>query len=188
LLLAGLSSVRCDSPYPLAPTACDDWCLATQRAGCEEDYPEGCVSECEDRARRRLPRCQPAWQTLLLCYFAASDADFQCIDDESRPKPVCIDERVALSACASPLRGLCLQVCFRKAVECGEPERLCEAECRPGPSNCQPLEQALFECELREPVDCSEPLVETRDASEIPCLVEIGALLDCAGFVAPTVP
>ncbi len=181
--LAALMSLRCDNPYPLAPTACDDWCLATQRAGCDEDYPEQCVSNCEDRSiGRRFPRCEAPWQALAQCYFSAADTDFQCVDDESRPKPICIDERVALSACASPLRGSCLQVCLRQAVQCAQPERLCEADCRPTAPNCQQFEQALYDCQLREPVDCTDPEADTRDVIEIPCIAEIGALLDCAGF------
>jgi hypothetical protein len=187
--LASLISIRCDNPYPLAPTACDDWCLATQRADCDEDYPEGCVSACEERSiGRRFPRCEAPWQALTQCYFAAADTEFQCIDDESRPKPICIEERVALSACASPIRGSCLQVCLRQAAECAQPARRCEAQCRPGTPGCQEFEQALYDCELREPVDCTDPDADTRDVSEIPCIAEIGALLDCAGFVPPPVP
>jgi hypothetical protein len=140
LLLAGLVASGCDSPYPLAPTACDDWCLATQRASCEDDYPEGCVSNCEDRSiGRRFPSCEAPWQTLTQCYLAAADSDFQCIDDESRPRPICIDERVAYGACASPLRGSCLQVCFRQAVECAQTERICEGQSRLGTTNCKHL-------------------------------------------------
>jgi hypothetical protein len=188
-VLAALGALRCDNPYPLAPTACDDWCLATQRASCEEDYPEGCVSNCEQRSiGRRFPRCEAPWQALTQCYLGAADSDFQCIDDESRPKPICIDERVAYSACASPLRGSCLQVCLRQAVECAQPERVCEGQCRLGTPSCQQLEQALYDCELREPVDCTDPQTDTRDVSEIPCIAEIGALLDCAGFEPPPAP
>jgi hypothetical protein len=186
LSAAGLGLADCESPYPIAPTACDDWCLVTQRAGCEEDYPEGCVSRCEDRSLgRRFPRCEPEWLELTECYRAASDADFMCVEEESRPLPICIPERVALNACVSPLRGQCLAVCLREALTCGEPERLCEASCRPRAPGCDDEEGALYACQLREPVLCQDP--ETVEASAIPCLAEIGALLDCAGFPpAPT--
>jgi hypothetical protein len=180
-LLCALLSVRCDNPYPIAPTACDDYCWVTQRAGCEEDYPEGCVSDCEDRAlARRWPRCEPHWLELIECYRRAPDSAFQCIDDESRPLPVCVDERVALGACMAPERGPCLEVCFREAVECGDLARRCEARCRSTPPGCEDRELALYKCQLNEPVDCVDPAMETRDVSEIPCIAEIGALLECA--------
>jgi hypothetical protein len=176
-----LLAAGCDDPYPIAPTACDDFCWVTQRAGCEEDYPEGCVSDCEDRAlARRWPRCEPRWLELIECYRRAPDSAFQCLDDESRPLPVCIAERVALGACMAPVRGPCLEVCFREAVECGEPGRRCEARCRSTPPGCEDLEQALYKCQLNGPVDCVDPELETRSVSEIPCIAEIGALLECA--------
>ena len=180
----GLSAVECDSPYPIAPTACDDWCLATQRAGCEEDYPEGCVSDCEDRATRRPARCEPAWLELTECYRQAADEDFLCVEEESRPRPICVDERVALSSCTSELRGTCLQVCLREAIACGTPEVRCEARCFPQNPGCEERERALYECQLQHPPDCEAPEPDTRDPSEIPCLLEIGVLLDCAGFDA----
>jgi len=181
ILASALASLRCESPYPIAPTACDDFCWATQRAGCEEDYPEGCVSECEDRAlARRWPRCESLWLGLTECYRRAPDAAFLCVEDESRPLPICIDERVALGACMSPVRGPCLEVCFREAVECGEPERRCEGRCRSTPPGCEDREQALYKCQLNEPVDCVDSDTDSRSASEIPCIAEIGALLECA--------
>jgi hypothetical protein len=174
----------CDSPYPIAPTACDDWCLATQRAQCEEDYPEGCVSDCEDRAiGRRFPRCEPLWLELAACYRAAPDASFMCVEGESRPRPICIPERVALSACASARRGACLAVCLREALACERPERLCEAQCRPRPPGCNDEEMTLYACQLKEPVLCEDP--ETLEPDQIPCLAEIGVLLECAGFPPP---
>jgi hypothetical protein len=179
-----LALARCDSPYPISATACDDWCLVTQRAGCEEDYPEGCVSECEERSLgRRFPRCEPEWLELTECYRAAPDAGFMCVDEESRPLPICIPERVALSGCVAPQRGQCIAVCLREALECAEPERLCEARCRQRQPGCQREEEALYSCQLDAPVSCVDP--ETLDPSEIPCLAEIGVLLGCAGFPPP---
>jgi hypothetical protein len=181
--LAGLTLSRCDPGYPIEPTACDDWCRVTQRANCEEDYPEGCVSNCEERQiGRRFPRCEEPWLTLAECYRGAPDSAFLCVEDESRPSPICIDERVALMACAFPLRGRCLEVCLREARDCGQPALRCEARCRSLPSGCEAQEQALYACQLREPVDCQDPAGDRREVSEIPCIAEIGALLECAGF------
>lgn len=187
LLAAGLSLSLLPSceggGYPIAPTACDDWCLVTQRAGCEEDYPEGCVSDCEDRSiGRRFPRCEPEWLVLTECYRRAPDAAFLCVEEESRPGPVCIDERVALTACAFPLRGSCLEACLRVARDCDRPELACEARCRSQPPGCDEQQRALYACQLARPADCSSGEDDTREPSEIPCLAEIGALLECAGF------
>ena len=186
----GLALARCDGDdYPIAPSACDDWCLVTQRAGCEEDYPEGCVSNCEDRSiGRRFPRCEPEWLELTECYRAEPDSSFLCVEDESRPRPVCIQERVALTECAFPLRGQCLEVCLREARDCGRPELLCEARCRSLPPGCDDEQRELYACQLALPSDCQAPETDTRDISEIPCISEIGALLECAGFDAATAP
>jgi len=179
-LAGGLGSSHCESGYPIAATACDDFCWVTQRADCEEDYPEGCVSECEGRAlARRWPACEQLWLDLIECYRAAPDSAFQCVDGESRPLPICVGQRVALGSCMSPVRGACIEVCLREALECGEPARRCEAQCRTTPG-CEDREQALYKCQLNGPVDCVEPATETRDPSDIPCLAEIGALLQCA--------
>jgi len=192
LIAAGLGVwlLRCDAgDYPIAPTACDDWCLVTQRANCEEDYPEGCVSRCEDRSLgRRFPRCEPEWLELTECYRRVPDSDFLCVEEESRPGPICIDERVALTACAFPLRGDCLAVCLREARDCGRPELACDARCRLQPPGCDDEQRALYACQLAQPVDCQAPETDTRDVSEIPCITEIGALLECAGLDRANVP
>jgi hypothetical protein len=182
VLVGGLAPSHCDAPYPIAPTACDDFCWVTQRAGCEEDYPEGCVSQCEERGlARRWPLCEELWLGLIECYRAAPDSAFQCVEGESRPRPICVDERVALNTCISPVRGACIDVCLREALECGDPARRCEARCGGRPPGCQDREQALYKCQLNEPVDCVvPPEPDTRSAAEIPCLSEIGALLECA--------
>ena len=119
------------------------------------------------------------WLDLIECYRAAPDSAFQCVDGESRPLPICVGQRVALGSCMSPVRGACIEVCLREALECGEPARRCEAQCRTTPG-CEDREQALYKCQLNGPVDCVEPATETRDPSDIPCLAEIGALLQCA--------
>jgi hypothetical protein len=189
-LLAGAAlagaALRCDDDeYPIAPTLCDDWCLVTQRAGCDEDYPEGCVSDCEDEAiGRRLPRCEPAWRSLIECYRGAPASDFSCLEDESQPGLVCLEQRLALARCASPLAGQCLDVCLREARECDRYDLACEERCDLLLSPCDGEQRALYECQLAAPVDCVLPEEETRDLDEIPCLAEIGALLECAGFDA----
>jgi hypothetical protein len=188
LTMAALGGValRCDDDeYPIAPTLCDDWCLVTQRAGCEEDYPEGCVSDCEEEAiGRRFPRCEPAWQSLIECYRRAPASDFVCVEDESRPGLVCLMERSSLAECASPLTGQCLDVCLRESRECERLEFACEERCAQLPGPCDTEQRALYECQLSSPADCQPPETDTRELDDIPCLPEIGALLSCAGYDA----
>lgn len=174
---------HCQPDYPLAPTACDDWCYATQRAGCEEDYPEGCVSDCEEKAvGRRIPRCEPPWRALGDCYRAAPDSDFLCVADESRPLPICGPERIALADCISPTTGSCVASCLREAAECPQPARACESECRLLTPGCDAADRALYECRLTQPVDCRSSGPDQRPAEQIPCLAETLTLLACAGF------
>jgi hypothetical protein len=174
---------RCQPDYPLAPTACDDWCYATQRAACEEDYPEGCVSDCEEKAiGRRVPRCEPPWRALTDCYRAAPDGDFRCVADESHPLPICAPERTALADCVSPTTGSCVASCLREAAECPQPARDCEDECRFLTPGCDAAERALYQCRLAQAVDCRAPGADQRPPEQIPCLPETLTLLACAGI------
>jgi hypothetical protein len=171
----------CDPAYPIAPTACDDWCFATQRAGCEEDYPEGCVSECEDSsAGRTYPECEARWLELIDCYRTASNADFHCVDDASRPRPICRQERAALAECISPVAGRsCMASCLREVAECGPPERDCEGDCETPTAGCEHEDRALYECRLTVPVLCEG---EEQSSSADPCEGAALLLLQCAGF------
>jgi hypothetical protein len=99
-----------------------------------------------------------------------------------------MDERVALIACAFPLRGQCLAACLREARDCGRPALACEARCRSQPPGCDEEQRALYTCQLEQPADCWSGENDTRDVSQIPCIAEIGALLDCAGIDAATAP
>lgn len=184
LLLGGALLVRCQPDYPLAPTPCDDWCFATQRAGCDEDDPERCVSSCEDD-ELTLPRsrCEEQWRSLSECYLQAPTEDFLCVEEESRPRPICIAERVALAACGSPESGSCLASCLRQADECGRPRRACELECRFSTPGCSSPAIALYQCRLASPVDCARPgEPDPRPQEEIPCFAQALTLLDCADY------
>ncbi len=172
----------CDPAYPIAPTACDDWCFATQRAGCEEDYPEGCVSECEDNALgRAYPHCEARWVELTSCFRAALDADFVCIDGRSRPGPICERERTVLAECTVPQAGRCVARCLREVAECGHPERDCEGECQTPLLGCEDEGRALYECQLATPVRCEDT---GASSSADPCHLAALDVLACAGFPA----
>jgi hypothetical protein len=180
VLLAALLA-HCQPEYPLAPTPCDDWCLATQRAGCEEDYPERCVSSCEDDFRFVRARCEEPWLALTECYLQAPAQDFVCVGEQSRPRPICVSERVKLAACGSDETGSCMASCLRQAEECGQLRRNCELECLFGTPGCSEPAIALYECRLASPVDCVRPgEPDPRPPEEIPCFGEALVLLDCA--------
>ncbi len=183
--LSAVLLAHCQPDYPLAPTPCDDWCLATQRAGCEEDYPERCVSNCEDDLRFVRPRCEAQWLSLSECYLQAPAEEFLCVRERSRPGPICVRERVELAACGSREAGSCVASCLRQAQECGRPRRDCEFECLFNTPGCSQPAIALYECRLASPVDCVRPgEPDPREPEDIPCHAEALTLLDCADFPA----
>jgi hypothetical protein len=190
LLVGGASLVRCQPDYALAPTLCDDWCFATQRAGCEEDDPEGCVSSCEeDEVPLPGSRCEEPWRSLSECYLQAPDEAFLCVEEQSRPTPICIAERVALAACGSMESGSCLASCLRQADECGRPRRACEVECQFSTPGCSQPAIALYQCRLASPVDCVRPgEPDPRSQEELPCFPQALTLLDCADYPVPAPP
>jgi hypothetical protein len=181
-VFVGLVSA-CSDPYPIPATDCDDFCYATQRAECSEDYPEGCVSQCEREAvGRRYPKCQGLWHELTACYSAAPDDAFACVADESRPGDICLSERAALAECASLGGDLCVRNCFHQANECSTDPAECEAHCYAPSEGCQAEQIAYDTCALEAPVYCGTPEQDTRQPEDIPCFGEILSLLDCAGF------
>ena len=190
LLLGGVLLARCQPDYPLAPTPCDDWCFATQRAGCEEDYPERCVSGCEENdLPLPMSRCEEQWRSLTECYLQASSADFLCVEEQSRPQPICIAERVALATCGSAEAGSCMASCLRQADECGRPRRACELECLLSTPGCSQPAIALYQCRLASPVDCARPgEPDPRQPEEVPCYPQALTLLDCADYPVPAPP
>jgi hypothetical protein len=184
-----LAELGCQPDYPLGPTPCDDWCLATQRANCEEDYPERCVSACEEDWRVVRAGCEKQWRTLTDCYLQAPAEGFLCVQKQSRPGPVCISERVALAACSSAETSTCVASCLRQAQECGRPRRNCELECQLATPGCSEPAIALYQCRLASPVDCVRPgEPDPRPPEEIPCFAEALTLLDCADFPASPAP
>jgi hypothetical protein len=175
----------CQSEYPLPPTACDDYCHATQRAGCPEDYPEGCVSQCEDEGLlAEHPDCEAAFEARNDCYLAAPSSEFQCAEEgHSIPgDELCLDERRDLLACVRPEAELCLEECFRRHTICGRDHAECDAACVNQDPKCTAEERAYYLCALGNDVDCSEPSTDDRPLDEIPCLFEIGAWFDCIGW------
>ena len=178
--------LSCDPDgYPIAPTLCDDWCFATQRAGCAEDEPERCVSECERSATGRMhPECEPEWVTLTECYRAQPQTSFLCTpgEDKSAPREVCLAERAALAGCAEPGASTCFENCVAEVNACGGRLVACEQACTQPAAGCEVEQQNLEECKLGKPLYCGSPEEDPRKPEDIPCLAEIGALLECAGW------
>jgi len=182
LVWLGLISA-CSDPYPIPASDCDDFCHATQRAACSEDYPEGCVSQCEREAvGRRFPKCEDLWHELSACYSAAPDNAFSCVAEKSRPGGICLSERAALAECAHQGGELCVQNCFRQALECSTNPSECESSCYAPSEGCEAEQIAYDSCALEAPVYCGTPEQDTRKPEDIACFAELVSLLDCAGF------
>jgi hypothetical protein len=182
LLFVGLVSA-CSDPYPIPATDCDDFCYATQRADCGEDYPEGCVTDCEhEGVGRRYPKCLELWHELTACYLAAPDSAFECVAKQSHPRGICLSERVALAGCARPGGDVCVLNCFHGATECGTNPADCEAGCYAPSQGCDAEQVAYETCAIEAPVYCGTPQEDTRSPEEIACYGEVLSLLACAGF------
>ena len=96
------SATACDNGYPIAPTPCDDYCLATEGLNCANDKPEQCVNECEHSiSPDHIPECRELFEGALSCLQAAGPDAFHCVRGNSRAREVlCRDEIAPLFACA----------------------------------------------------------------------------------------
>jgi hypothetical protein len=177
LAWAALVLSACRGDYTQPPTACDDYCQASQRAGCSEDYPADCVRDCE---ASRTGDCEPLWRSLTDCYAAVDASAFTCVDDHSEPGRVCLPERRALSECLAPTSGPCFDQCLRQADECGASLRDCEAECHYPTAGCELASHDYDACLLLHPTECRDWLEpDPRPFDEIPCRYEILGVLAC---------
>lgn len=90
----------CSGGYPLEPTACDDWCDATQGrwlSSCQDYSPAGCVSQCEVQQLDQ-PECRPAYDVAIECFRTTPGASSQrCYYPQ---EPLCQDEVVDLMTCS----------------------------------------------------------------------------------------
>jgi hypothetical protein len=174
-----LAVTGCEGEYSLAPTACDDYCRAVQRADCAEDYPAACVRDCENSPVSGA--CQAARATLTACYAAVDSHAFACVNDRSQPTSVCLPERRAVSECLAPGSGACLDQCARQAEACGASLSDCEAGCAEPAPGCEEASIVYNTCLLGVPVECRglfEP--DTRPIEDIPCGYEAIAAYICA--------
>ena len=182
-----LRLVACDNDYPIAPTECDDWCYATQRADCEEDEsPDDCVSICEETALgRRHPECEPAWISLSECYRDAPDSAFTCVDDYSEPSnTLCLEERRAANYCVSERTGACFDACVREVEACGGTLADCEERCGTPVAGCEQEDLEFQRCLADAPVLCSA----SGSPDDVPCCEPLVALLECAGYEGDACP
>ncbi len=189
--------VACETDFPLVATDCDDWCLATLRADCSDDLPHDCVGSCEQRAPgRRYTQCNEAWLELRDCYADAAVDDFTCINNNSHPENICVPERLRQAECVSASVRVCVERCFYQAEQCEENAADCEQNCFDRAEVCPAEAQAVDECALQVPVSCmqdeqpppldsesitgNEPPVSESEPTGVPCLQELGVLLECA--------
>jgi hypothetical protein len=84
-------ALACQGEYPLEPTRCDAWCRATMRAGCEYDWPDTCVVDCENLGL--VPpgeECGQLFDKLVDCFQSVPDDKFHCEQGRSVPDaPIC---------------------------------------------------------------------------------------------------
>jgi len=96
-LLATLALGACQNGYPIAPTACDEWCHDTIGRDCQTENPAECVAACE-YSGISAPECRSEYETALACWrTATSNVCF----GETAP---CGNEQQALSQCGAAAR------------------------------------------------------------------------------------
>jgi hypothetical protein len=176
LLLAG-----CQADYGLPPTACDDYCRATQRGDCPDDAPADCVRDCEEADRADVAAaCVAEWQSRNDCLLRTDASSFSCRDNHSQIPNVCLDERRALGECSSPGSGPCFDECRRQVETCDADWDACETGCRQPSAACQAASNTYSICLADYPVECRDFfMAETRAPEDIPCFYEALALLAC---------
>lgn len=187
LVVCLLLAQGCENDYPIAPTACDDWCHATQRADCKEDEsPDDCVSNCEATALgRRFPRCEPEWLELTDCYLQAPDSAFVCVADYSQPlDSVCLEERRRANYCVSETTGLCFDQCVRKTEMCGGSLTDCEWECSSSTTGCDSQQIELYRCISEVAIVCV-PDGSAESVDDRACCEPWGQLVECLGGEDP---
>lgn len=157
LVLVALSGVGCDGEYSLAPTPCDDYCLAVQRAGCDEDWPDDCVRRCEfTRSPTLYPNCTDDFDTLVRCYRALDDSDFTCQFDESEPRPgFCESEEREQNFCIEPILYRCIELCSTRGERCANVEpNECFRGCIVSSNECESERTRYLDCELADTTAC----------------------------------
>lgn len=155
--LSLLAIAGCEGEYSLAPTACDDYCFAKQRADCEEDWPDECVEQCEiSGSPSRAPECAAEFDAMLACYQSLDDGDFECVYELSEPRPgLCEDETLAHEFCLGPVYYRCLTLCETKVEHCeGFELRTCMPGCTNIPYWCESIAVARLDCELLDELAC----------------------------------
>lgn len=167
----------CASDYPLAPTICDDYCRAAQRADCQADAPADCVRDCEQERGRAL--CDGAWRALSVCYSESDPGAFFCSGAHSQVGRVCLSERHALAECLAPGRGACFDDCARRSEVCAVSLDECERGCRDAPPGCDLVSNRYYACLEGYPVECPGAPEQKRLPEEIPCYDEALEFLGC---------
>ncbi len=155
-LLASLALAGCNDDYPLPPTPCDDYCLATQRADCSEDWPDECVRTCEfTRSPKSYPDCSGDFDALLHCYEGLGPHDFTCEADRSAPLPGrCENEERALNFCTAPIIYRCIELCQTRGQRCTNVDpNSCFRACY-SRDQCDNARIRYLDCELADGTAC----------------------------------
>ena len=181
-LALAFTALGCSNEYPLPPTPCDDYCLATQRAGCPEDWPEKCVSSCEFLyAPEAHPECRERFDLAVACFDGASSADFHCVNERSEPREgVCQALWQTLYGCVRPLDLACERLCQGSVEGCaglaGEDWEDCWVSCRHDVAYCEEPANLYAVCEASRGPGCGASLeCAPEHAALVACLAERGS-------------
>ena len=112
-VLTLLPGLGCSERYPIAPTACDDWCSLDFSKGCipgimpnrGADSPAECVADCENSKAPKEPECIPLFETYVDCMkrgLATDDCSLTGITHE-----YCNSEVIHLSVCQTCAQSDC---------------------------------------------------------------------------------
>lgn len=172
--------LACQGSYPLAPTACDDWCEATKELQCGFYSPAGCVAECEQSGRASRPECRQQFDAALACY---QNSEIPCDEDDPfyffpGPYP-CETEAQNLDSCIYTCVGCqsggsvqCGRYCAAAdATRCGRIDvqacrSFCDGSGLPAKYECGATFEALIQCLEQTSVSCDPTLPKACAAQE----------------------
>jgi hypothetical protein len=96
--------LSCQDGYPIAPTACDDWCEATKEFVCTSVRyePARCVALCEEQGFTHKEGCEAQLRAVIECYASAPPPPGpRCSAASDMAAPECASKTAELTLCMS---------------------------------------------------------------------------------------
>jgi len=97
--LFAVALAGCQGDYPIAPTACDDWCNTSVEVDCYDYDPASCVADCERQGFMSKPECAGEVDAAMECYRTLSPGERSCSGPRGVP---CTNEYSAVIRCLNP--------------------------------------------------------------------------------------